>query len=85
MQNINMLSTVYTQIHTSVQVIYTGFEGAGGFLDDVSQAFLDEMGHQDLRSLLVLHQDIMGRGDLVSIKAVQQCNTDHRRWREEDM
>lgn len=50
--------------------------------DNMSQAFLDKVGHQDLRSLLVFHQNIMRGGDLVSIKAVQQCDTDHSRCRE---
>lgn len=50
----------------------------------MSQALLDEVGHQHLRSLLVLHQHIVRGSDLVSIEAVQQCNTDHSRWREKN-
>lgn len=49
---------------------------------DLSQAFLDKVGHQDLRSLLIFYQDIVRGGDLVSLEAVQQCHTDHSRWRE---
>lgn len=55
---------------------------AAGASDHPSQAFLDKVGHQNLRSLLILHQDIMRGGDLVSLKAIQQCNTNHSRWRE---
>lgn len=47
----------------------------------MSQAFLDEVRHQGLRSLLVLHQNVMRRGDLVALKAIQQCNADHSRWK----
>ena len=49
-------------------------------LKDVSQALLDEVGDESLRSVLVLQQDMVRRGDLVSIKAVQQSHTDHGSW-----
>lgn len=39
-------------------------------LDSQSQTFLDELGDEALRSLLILHQHLMGRGDLVSVKSV---------------
>lgn len=54
-----------------------------GFSDNMSQAFLDEVGHQDLRSLLILHQNIVRRSDLVALETIQQCNADHSRWRGE--
>lgn len=52
-------------------------------LDCQPQTFLDEVRHQDLRSLLVLDQNVMRGGDLVAIKAVQQGHADHRRCVEE--
>lgn len=52
--------------------------------DDMSQMLLDKVGHQDLRSLLVLHQNIMRGGDLVPLKAVQQCNADYSRFEATD-
>lgn len=70
---------LYTYIHISVGTvaIYTprAAEVIGGSLDDEAQALLDEVGHQNLRSLLVLHQHIMRGGDLVPIKTVQQSHT----------
>ena len=54
---------------------------AAGLSDNKSKAFLDEVGHQDLGSLLILHQNIMRGADLVSLKAIQQCDADHSRWR----
>lgn len=47
----------------------------------MSQAFLDEVRHQSLRSLLVVHQNVVRRGDLVALKAIQQCNANHSRWK----
>lgn len=47
----------------------------------MSQAFLDEVRHQSLRSLLVLHQNVVGGGDLVALEAIQQCNADHSSWK----
>lgn len=41
------------------------------------------MRHQDLRSLLVLDQNIMRGGDLVSVEAVQQGDADHSRCEED--
>lgn len=41
-----------------------------GVLDNESQPFLDKVRHQHLGSLLVLHQNIMRGGDLVSLEAV---------------
>lgn len=55
---------------------------AVGRLDNKSQAFLDKVGHQDLRSLLILHQNVVRGGDLVSFEAIQQRDTDHSGWRE---
>lgn len=80
-----MVSTVHIHIHISA--IYTLIWEAGVGMGDIrvsdnkSQAFLDKVRHEDLRSLLELHQNIMRGGDLVSIEAVQQCNTDHSSWR----
>lgn len=72
-------------IDISVKAIYTLFRRLGlgmrdaGVSDYMSQAFLDKVGHQNLRSLLILHQNIMRGGDLVTLKAIQQCNTNHSR------
>lgn len=49
------------------------------------KAFLDEVGHPDLGSLLILHQNIMRGGDLVSLETIQQCHADHSRWREKSV
>lgn len=56
------------------------FQSSRG-LDNNSQAFLNKIRHQDLWSLLILHQNVMRGGDLVSFEAIQQCNTDHSGWR----
>lgn len=77
-----MLSTVYTHISQSYIHSFgrSGVEIRGVWVsDNVSQAFLDKVGHQDLRSLLVLHQNIMRSRYLVSVKAVQQCYTNYSR------
>lgn len=76
-----MVSTVHIHILISVKAIYSLF-GDAVVSDSISQAFLDKVGHQDLRSLLVLNQHIVRGSDLVSLKAIQQCNTDHSRWKE---
>lgn len=47
----------------------------------MSQAFLDEVRHQSLRSLLVLHQNVVRRRDLVALEAIQQCDANHSRWK----
>lgn len=72
---------LYTHSHISQSYIqyFTVTEGS----DCQSQTFLDKVRHQDLRSLLVLNQNIMRGGDLVSIKAVQQGNADHSRCEED--
>lgn len=58
-----------------------GFTAAGG-LDNKSQVLLDIVGDQDLRSLLILQQNFMGGGNLVSFEAIQQRNTDDSSWRD---
>lgn len=57
--------------------------GKWAWLDNMPQAFLDEVRHQSLRSLLVLHQNVVRRRDLVALKAIQQCNANHGRWKGE--
>lgn len=76
-----MVSTVHIYIFESVKAIYS-LSGDAVVSDSISQAFLDKVGHQGLWSLLVLNQHIMRRSNLVSIKAIQQCNTDHSGWKE---
>lgn len=73
--------SIYISTCRTFQYIHATFMSSR-LLGVKSQAFLDEVGHQDLRSLLILHQDIMRGSDLVSIKTIQQCDTDHSGWRE---
>lgn len=71
---------MYIHIHMVVKAIYRFVYGAE-HSGNKSQAFLDKVGYQDLRSLLVLHQNIMWGGYLVALEAVQQGNTHHSRCR----
>lgn len=76
-----MVSTVRIHKFISVKTIYSLF-GDAVVSHSISQAFLDKVSHQGLRSLLVLDQHIMSGSDLVSLKAIQQCNTNHSRCKD---
>lgn len=72
-------------MHISVKttVCTVSVQSGRGSSGKTSQPFLDEVRHQSLRSLLVLQQNIVRRGDLVALEAIQQRNANHGRWKGE--